>query len=377
MNKLILYFIFLNLFNIIYTSSEDLSTYYKTYIKENGYNLEEHAVKTEDGYILSLWHLEPKTSPKKVAYFQHGLADTAWCFFQMEKKSLPFLLMEEGFDIWLGNSRGNIFSNKYKSNLRKEFYNFTMDDEVKYDLPAMIKYINSKTNGKKITYLSHSQGSTIFFMLYMHNPKLVESSIENFFSVGTVPNIANAAFTPIKFLDSIYGIFEFLDFKDGILNLSDEQRLLVSNFCKELPNVCKIFFELGACIKPSGKTNYNKVYNFMYYYPGGTSQQNLLHWSQIHTEKKLVYFNKNYQKEKKAIPYNIEILKNWKIKALVVRTDDDTFSSYEDVTQLYNLVKNKNYMKILDVKNYGHLDVLNADSAYNDIFLPLIEFLKH
>ena len=93
--------------------------------------------------------------------------------------------------------------------------------------------------------------------------------------------------------------------------------------------------------------------------------------------KKLVYFNKNYQKEKKAIPYNIEILKNWKIKALVVRTDDDTFSSYEDVTQLYNLVKNKNYMKILDVKNYGHLDVLNADSAYNDIFLPLIEFLKN
>lgn len=376
MKKLIIHLIFLNLLNI-FSSKTDLSTYYKTYIKENGYNLEEHKVKTEDGYFLSLWHLESKTSKNKVAYFQHGLADTAWCFFQMGKKSLPFLLMEEGFDVWLGNSRGNVFSNKYKNNLRKDYYDFTMDDKVKYDLPAMINYINSKTNGKKITYLSHSQGSTIFFMLYMHNPKLVESSIENFFSVGTVPNIANAAFTPIKFLDTIYGIFKYLHFKDGILNLSDEQRLAVSNFCKNLPNICKTFFELGACITPTGKTDYNKVYNFMFYYPGGTSQKNLLHWSQIHTEKKLVYFNENYEKEKKAVPYNIENLKNWKIKALVVRTDDDTFSSYEDVTQFYNLVKDKSYVKILDVKNYGHLDVLNADSAYNDIFLPLIEFLKN
>jgi pimeloyl-ACP methyl ester carboxylesterase len=362
---------------LTFNVSINLDTYYKEFISNNGYNLEENPVTTKDGYILSVWHISPKNPNGKVVFFQHGLADTAWCFFQMGKKSLPFLLMEEGFDVWLGNSRGNVFSNKYKNNLRKDYYDFTMDDKVKYDLPAMINYINSKTNGKKISYFSHSQGSTIFFMLYMHNPKLVESSIENFFSVGTVPNIANAAFTPIKFLDTIYGIFKFLHFKDGILNLSDEQRLAVSNFCKNLPNICKTFFELGACIRPSGKTDYNKVYNFMYYYPGGTSQKNLLHWSQIHTEKKLVYFNENYEKEKTAIPYNIENLKNWKIKALVVRTDDDTFSSYEDVTQFYNLIKDKSYVKILDVKNYGHLDVLNADSAYNDIFLPLIEFLKN
>ena len=74
----------------------DLSTYYKSYIKNNGYNLEEHRVKTEDGIILSIWHLTPKTKTTKVAYFQHGLIDTAWCFFQMDKKSLPFLLFERG-----------------------------------------------------------------------------------------------------------------------------------------------------------------------------------------------------------------------------------------------------------------------------------------
>ena len=70
-------------------------------------------------------------------------------------------------------------------------------------------------------------------------------------------------------------------------------------------------------------------------------------------------------------------LRKWKIKAIVARTDSDTFSSYQDVTELYNLVENKSYMKLLDIKNYGHLDVLAADSAYNDIFLPIVNFLKN
>ena len=33
-------------------------------------------------------------------------------FFQMDKKNLPFLLLKRVFDVWLGNSIENIFSNK-------------------------------------------------------------------------------------------------------------------------------------------------------------------------------------------------------------------------------------------------------------------------
>ena len=341
----------------------------------SGYNLEEHRVKREDGIILSIWYLTPKTKTTKVAYFQHGLIDTAWCFFQMDKKSLPFLLFERGFDIWLGNSRGNIFSNRYKIH-NKKFYDFTMDDKVKYDLPSTIKYIKSKTGVKKMTYIGHSQGTTIFFMLYMHNPSLVESSFDHFIPLGTVPNIAHATFSPIKILDAIYAIMKLLRFKDGILNPDDKQRMLISNFCKKNKWICKNLFENGANIKPTHRTDYSKLYQFLYYYPGGTSNLNLLHWSQIHTQKKLVYYNPNYNKDKTSKPYNINNLKKWKIKALIVRTDSDTLSSYQDVTDLYNTIQDKSYVKILDNKNYGHLDVLAAVSAYDDIFMPIIKFLK-
>ena len=381
MKPLLIFLLLLQIFNISLTEKIDLSTYYKTFIQNHGYKLEVHDVTTADGYILSLWHLLPKKKTIKVAYFQHGLADTAWCFFQLESKSLPFLLMKEGYDIWLGNSRGNNFSLKHKTkdpkNKKSEFFEFTIDDYAKYDLPSTIKYIKSKTGGKKMSYIAHSQGSTIFFMLYMTNPALVESSFDRFVSIGTVPNIAYATFKPIDLLDKIYGILKVLKPVQQMLNLSDEQRLVVSNFCKTMPFICQGFFEAGSCIKPTGRVNYKKVYNFLYYYPGGASKLSLLQWSQIHKEKKLVYYNPNYNKDKKAKPYNVNNLRKWKIKALVARTDSDTFSSYQDVTQLYNLVQDKSYMKLLDLKKYGHLDVLAADSAYKDIVLPIVKFLKN
>ena len=359
----------------------DLSTYYITFMKDNGFNLELHDVVTDDGYILSLWHLMPKSTVEKVAYFQHGLSDTAWCFFQLGSKSLPFLLAKNGFDVWLGNGRGNVFSLKHKTkdpaDKKSGFFDYTMDDNVQYDLPATIKYIKLRTGGKKMSYIAHSQGSTIFFMLYMQNPSLIESSFDHFTSIGTVPNIAHAAFSPIKFLDVIYGLFDIFSFGKGVLTLTHEQRLKTANFCKTLPFSCETFFENGANIKYTHKTDYKKVYNYLYYYPGGTSKLNLLQWSQIHTQKKLVYYNPNYEKEKTAKAYKIKNVKKWKIKALVARTDMDTLSSYEDVTEFYNNIEDKSYIKLLDLTQYGHLDVLAADSAYNDIVLPMFNFLKN
>ena len=67
--KLPLFLILLLNFINITRSEIDISTYYKIFIEKNGYNLEEHNVKTEDGYILSIWHITSKTKTTKVAYF--------------------------------------------------------------------------------------------------------------------------------------------------------------------------------------------------------------------------------------------------------------------------------------------------------------------
>ena len=357
--------------------SEDLDVFYKNYIKQFGYELEENSLTTEDGFILSLWHLQPKKPNGKVVFLQHGLADTAWTFFQLKHKSLPFFLLQEGYDLWFGNTRGSIFSSKHVTKTKEEAQNnYTMDEMVKYDLPTMVNYVKSKTGVEKLSYLAHSQGSTIFFMLYMHNPTYVEQIFDHFITVGTVPNIAHTHFTPIEILDKISGILQAVKIFDTI-NLSNAQRNLVSGFCKLSHGICGKIFDSATALHASKRLNYTDIYNFMYYYPGGVGKTNLLHWSQIHKMKKLVYYNPNFEKEQTAEPYNVEVLKKWKLKSLISRTDDDTFSSYEDVTEFYMAVEDKSKIQLLDLTDYSHIDVLAAESAFEEIYIPIINFLKY
>ena len=111
---------------------EEFEYYYKDYIKILGYKLEKHEVIPEDGYKLFLCHIIKNKSYKKtkVAYIQHGFACIAWVFFQLEKNSLPLLLIEQGYDVLIGNNRGTIFSkghiSKDSQNLINVFYFFLL-----------------------------------------------------------------------------------------------------------------------------------------------------------------------------------------------------------------------------------------------------------
>ena len=357
----------------------DLGTYYKEYIESFGYKLEENPVITDDGYILSLWHLNPKFPNGKTVFFQHGFTCTAWIFFHLGENSLPFYLLKEGYDIWLANNRGSYFSpghiSKDPRDPKSGYNNYSMDDFVASDMPAMVKYIKERTGAKKMTFIGHSQGTTLFLMAMMHDPIFTEESFDNFISLGTVPNLAHSKFLPIDILDMIYDLLRRATFLQA-LNLPELLRELLATLAKEHPKVFGKIFDTLASIYPSGRMDYINIYNLLYYFPGGISKINLFHWSQIHQMKKLVYYNPNFHEEKTAKEYNLENLKKWKIKSLVTRSDDDTFGSYQDVTDFYDAVEDKSVIKLLELTSYGHLDVLFAESAINDIFKPIIEFIK-
>ena len=362
-------------------SDEELPYYYKEYIESFGHKLEEHQVITEDGYILTLWHLAPNSplNKNKVVYFQHGFTCTAWVFFQMEKNSLPFLLVEQGYDVWLGNSRGTIFSLDHMSkNYKKangDYWDFSMDENVIYDLPASIEYVKQVTGAIKINYIGHSQGTTIFFMLYMHNPSYIESSINKFIGLGTVPNIAYSKSLPMFILDKIYEVLKMVKPLTKAIGFSDNQRSILSGACEKAPHLCLNAFEKLASIIPTNRAKIERLFPFLYYYPGGTSSNTVLHWSQIYKEKKLVFFNKDYNDESEVKEYDTKNIKKWKIKSLIQRSDGDTFSSFDDVTEFYEEIENKSLIKLIDTPNYGHTDDLVADSALDEVYIPVLNYL--
>lgn len=82
-----------------------------------GYYAEEHIVQTGDGYLLGLHRLGWKRGEegsrvnsgegsvrKRVVYLHHGLLmnSEVWVCLTEEQRCLPFMLVERGYDVWVG-----------------------------------------------------------------------------------------------------------------------------------------------------------------------------------------------------------------------------------------------------------------------------------
>lgn len=156
-------------------------------ITKYGYNAEVHYATTEDGYVLELHRIAggPKSPPrkgKKVCYLQHGLVFSSASFvLSGPNHAISYRLADEGYDVWMGNSRGSIYSmnhtiHKSHASFTRPFgshgfWNFSLDEIGYYDVPASIDYVLNETGETKVHYIGHSQGTTAFFMMASERPE--------------------------------------------------------------------------------------------------------------------------------------------------------------------------------------------------------------
>ncbi|KAL0258175.1 cholesterol esterase [Diplodia seriata] len=156
-----------------------------------GYYAEEHIVQTGDGYLLGLHRLAyrrgeedqrvnhgPDSIQKRVVYLHHGLMmnSEVWLCLTEKERCLPFMLVERGYDVWLGNNRGNKYSKKSTRDAPTDnrFWNFSMDQFAFHDIPDSIDYILSTTGQQSLSYVGFSQGTAQAFAALSIHPTLNE-----------------------------------------------------------------------------------------------------------------------------------------------------------------------------------------------------------
>uniref|UniRef100_A0A3P9HJJ8 Lipase n=1 Tax=Oryzias latipes TaxID=8090 RepID=A0A3P9HJJ8_ORYLA len=353
-------------------------------IRRWGYPAEEHEVVTEDGYILSVNRipsgLKRTAGSKPAVLLQHGLlaAGSNWVT-NPPSSSLGFVLADAGYDVWIGNSRGNTWSRRHRTLTpdQEDFWKFSYDEMALKDLPAVIDHVLNVTAQDQIFYIGHSQGTTIAFMAFSALPELA-SKVKLFFGLAPVATVAftNSPMTKLSVLPDalIWDLFGRRDF----LPQSDYIKWMAEHICGKrlLSELCgNIFFVL--CGFDEKNLNMTRTPVYTTHCPAGTSVQNMVHWAQAVHGGKLMGFDfgpaGNMKHYNQSTPPEYHV-KDMKVPTALFSGGQDTLADPKDVAVLLTQVSNLVYHQ--HIQHWEHLDFIWGLDAPEQMFPSILKLLQ-
>ncbi|KAJ8716124.1 hypothetical protein PYW08_013409 [Mythimna loreyi] len=266
-------------------------------IRKYRYPVEVHSVTTQDGYILELHRIphgrdanNVPNQKKPVVYLLHGMLTSSADYVLMGPgRGLAYILAEEGFDVWMGNARGNYYSRRHvslnpDSKLNTAYWKFSWDQIGNMDLPAVVDYVLAVSGQKGLHYVGHSQGTTSFFVFGSMRPEYNDKII----SMHALAPVAYMAHnespllqfvsphaTRIESLASLIGIGEFMPSNDFTTSFG-------SKYCRDgsafQPVCSSLFFYMGG--RNEEQHNATMLPVVMGHTPAGISVRQLAHYGQ-------------------------------------------------------------------------------------------------
>ncbi|KAL3035405.1 hypothetical protein AAZX31_02G250700 [Glycine max] len=352
-------------------------------VMPQGKTCEEHLVTTQDGYILNLARIRIRESRGPPVLLQHGLfMDGITWLLLPSNQSLAFLLVDNGFDVWVANTRGTKFSRQHTSlpSNSSDYWNWSWDELVAHDLPATFKYVHDLT-GQKMHYVGHSQGTLIALaalsqdqLLNMLRSAALLSPIA-YVGQLTSPLAKNAAENFIA--ESLYnlGIFEFNMRGDSVIKFLKD---LCNNTGIDCTNLLTSFTGQNCCLNPS------IVNVFLDHEPQSTATKNMIHLSQMIREGTTSMFDyenrdenmKHYGQPTPPV-YDMTRLPN-DLPIFLSYGGADALSDVKDVQRLLEILKDHDADKlVVQYRNdYAHADYVMGENAHRDVYEPLISFFR-
>lgn len=252
----------------------------KSFVESRGYKLEYINIVTEDKYHIGVHRIINPFFDKEVAkepvILWHGMGGSSYQWLITSKRgrasnwktdknnngvkfdsvddSLAITLANHGYDVFLPNMRGNQYSNKHESfdsSFNSKYWDFSIDDMIKYDAPSVVDKVIEITGKKKITYIGVSMGGMIAYGLLSDHPEYNEK-ISNLITLGS----------PITLYNSDFGKYFSMKYRHMFMDP------VIEYFTSNPGNICPPFvsylfsYLVRGNLFSDADTNFNRMIKF-------------------------------------------------------------------------------------------------------------------
>ncbi|KAJ1526275.1 hypothetical protein ONE63_009429 [Megalurothrips usitatus] len=350
-------------------------------IQAAGYAAETHEVRTADGYLLTMHRLPNPGRP--AVYVQHGLlASSAVWVVLGRAKALAFLLHEAGFDVWLGNFRGNTYSRGHiKYSVRdKEFWSFTWHESGVEDVPAMIDYVLKASGQAKLVYVGHSMGTTAFFVAASTKPEYNDKVLTG---SRAAPRAAPARWgpAPARALTASRFVSQFVSSALGIHEFNPSPNLIHYAVTKLCPNISIV---QSLCTNPlylfagfnEDQVDEEAMDDITKVVPAGTSRQTLHHFAQLYTSGKFRQLDYGFLRN--LLFYRRFSPPEYPVFRVTARThiywaESDILAAPKDVERTRDALPNVVSFTRVRHDSFNHLDFMFAKDVVDLLYAELVD----
>ena len=351
-------------------------------ILHNGYNAESYHLTTEDGYILNIFRITPSQARSPVVFLQHGLSSSSDDFLLNDRwGSFGFILAEAGFDVWLGNVRGNVYSMNHTtlSVKSQKFWDFSFQEMAEIDLPKMVDFVLDATQEQSLFYIGHSQGTEMGFIGFSQN-QILARKIKLFIALAPIARISHvkgllgllAEFEPlIQPIYSIFGNRQFMSSTNTTRYFAVRIcpiEALVEHLCEDIDSLTT-----GFDISNINQTRYPIL---AAHSDQSTSTKDIVHWAQLIKARKIQKFDyespeKNMKHYNQTVPpsYHVE---NLDVPVMLVAGGRDWLGDPRDVLWLVETIRSQ-IVDVIFIDKYNHDDYINGMDAPELVFKPVMK----
>ncbi|CAG9784621.1 unnamed protein product [Diatraea saccharalis] len=352
-------------------------------IKKYGYPSEIHRAFADDKYILEMHRIPHSVNnihqgPRPVVFLMHGLLSSSAEWVMMgPNKGLAYILSEAGYDVWMGNARGNTYSRNHVilGPSSSAFWKFSWHEIGYYDLPAMIDYILKETGVPKIHYIGFSQGTTAFWVMTSTRPEYNDKIIamQALAPVAFLSNVRSPLVKAIApFTNSLETIFKILGrnefLTDGKINDMAGQSYCVEEAITQVLCTNLLFL---LCGYNSEQLNSTMVPVIVGHTPAGASTRQIVHFGQIYNSNKFRHFdhgligNKMTYGSFKPPTYNLSAIST---PIFLHYSDNDWLASPKDVDTLSKEINSVVGKYRVPMAKFNHVDFVFAIDAKKLIY---------